>query len=379
MIWSIEWRLIRKYKEKFFLEALLAVAGLLISILTQERSPYYWAIFVITILASFVLMRKTYVEISNDEKQSKLEQAELQKIHQQLNNLQQERTQLRARNILIRKLINEGLISSEDVIKNIKKQAVYMLYIATNSFPVVQDKRRNNPYIIKADREYTKWLQDTMGFIKVGHSSSKFYLRTERNLPRKLKNTSIFSRYLKSELDRIFKEEWDEFLQRLSRKKRPLMKQTYKTYESKSYHEVLKCDFILSKSVTTDARIVNVLQQKLNDDLFKLLTEELQVDRLEMDANKQHEVSKFLRDISIAIILYEVPIKKRKTIVSLDDKLRESLEIETFTQFHNAATEDIESVLKQKMNTEESKKYALMIKKRAGEFKTAISEMGLNI
>jgi hypothetical protein len=269
---------------------------------------------------------------------------------------------------LLNNLINKGLIEEEEIYNRIRSGDLYAVYISPIPLPV-KDYPKN--------RLYPEFLEE-LRFVRMGRFSTLFITNRKR-LPKNLRNTKELQEFLLKKLDKTLSREWVEVLTWLKIQRKKELKEQYKLYKNKTYNEVLGLSITIIRGKVNEDNLGflhgNILPSKFKD----MLNEEIDLDKIHIPSNKKIAINKFVLGSSFELLFYGEKKTNLEKLKSIENELKNSLEIEKFTDYQYKSKEDITNVFKNKFTIQEAEKYADILIKRSKKYEIALRSLGISV
>lgn len=282
----------------------------------------------------------------------------------------------------LNKLIAEGLIREKDLLSFTRASDFFLLFVYSASLT----KLAGSLNIQRPQRQYPPFLEK-LGFVRLGKVSTFFLINKNRleGENEKLKNIKEMKIFLKNQLGKIRKKEWNDFTEQV----KEVNKKEYSRLKSKNYKDwgYLKYNFLLTETTMNPTNIgfiddeymglgIVSREQAINSQIL----EKSKPGRIEIDKQLKVKIRKIIRKLDISLLLDRVT-KADKDIINLkQDIIKGNLEIEYVIDFYKINVVDLASELVGiGLDKKKSKKIAKQIIKTTKIYKNALTELNITI
>lgn len=345
-------KIIKRYGIDIFL-LILAVVTQLLDI-WKDKIP---KIVTPLILASFALIdgiAKIIQEKGNTPAQIGKEVAK--SLDEEINAkaLKKEKKENAKRNEIVATLINKGWISPKRIEKEIEDEKFIMLYISPKKIPL---KKRLYPEEL-----------EKMGFIRL-EVTGKYWVSSERNLPKKLRDLNVLSEYLLFKSGEWVKKEMDE-----------LKKENEEEYKkTKGKNSIKNFNILVTKSNLQNLKHRFTQKNSFNPEFKEELISASKIQKLKLSEEEKVKLKKIISKAHLEILLEKIPQPHKIKFNEIEPKLTQKLNIRNFYDFRDKNKDDIKSILKSKFNDNLSEEYAKLLINKSKEFSKALSELGVEL
>ena len=280
---------------------------------------------------------------------------------QQLEYYAKQEEETKGYKIVMGKLLEEGVISNDDVLNNMKDPTVYVLYCYANQLPAENDGERLN-------RKYPEFLAK-MGFVRLRRQT--VFITTEKRIKKKFRTLSILRKYIIAKLRKVLKDEWDEHLNNLRESNRRL----YDKYSQLDYKEELYMNVLLIKAKFNDKNIGIINKYILRQELTELLTENTNLKKIKIVPEQKSKIKGIMMGMSIEHFFTGKSSEIVATIKKLEKDLKQKLAINYITDYASKSELDIEKIFETKFGKQDAKKFAQLIITNSAKIATALKTL----
>ncbi len=272
---------------------------------------------------------------------------------------------------LVNELLNNGLIEEEEVYNNIESKELYGVYCFANPLPIVKSRlKKYEP----GKRYYPKFFEDKLNFVRMGKRSS-FFVITSNRLPKELRDTLVLKKYILTEVDKLLKKEWRDFLDGLKSSKS--FKSKYHIYKKQRYKDILKFTVTIIRGKINENNLGYLYDKILPKAFYNLINQEVDLNKIDIPQEKKVAVKKFVLNSSFELFFYGIKDSDLTLLKALEQELKQKLSISSFIDYTKKSEEDIAKIFQNKFSKSTSLKYAKLLKKRSNEYKSALKALGI--
>lgn len=273
-------------------------------------------------------------------------------------------TGLEEQNLLITRLIKEGLITEKSVYKIIQKYKFYSLFCYQN----VPNQEAIQKVLGNTFRNPSLEAIESIGFIKVG-TRHNLYILPHAFLTSKLRNPFTLERVIKRQVVKY----WKSFLGLLKRKN----SQFYKKY-LKANPNPTNCTYMLSVSNFHDV-IINYIGYNAFSTKFKnLLQSQVDLNQLKKEVSKRkYDIHRFITTISYELFLLDLPEKDKEIFISKEESFKKKLSVNNFVDYKDKKNE-LTNELKKYFSQRKAANYAEIISTKSKKYFELFLALGIN-
>ncbi len=273
---------------------------------------------------------------------------------------------------IVTELIDRGLITNDDIVRNMEDSNVYFLYCY--AMPYIPRKYSHLKERFGKNRLYPPFL-NKIGFVRLPHQ--EVFLTTEKKIKPKFRELSKLREYLLKEIDKLFKKEWKTLLKDLSSDREFVS--DYRKLSKKKYRDVYKISIFLIRGKLSEKNLGRLNDGEFTKEIKELLTEEVVNTGLDLPEEKKTEIRKFVVSASIEHIFKGIPATDLAKIKKLEPTLKQELEIDKITDYSEKSLQDITKRFERVFSKNKASKYSKLLKKKSSDYNNALKELGISV
>lgn len=343
---------------------LLIVASLLITfILLMTSNP---SVAVYTAMLADAIQIATYL-VGLWQKEVPLEniQENIEDINQYI---QQEKERYQAREEIISRLINEGVILENELYNLIRNKEVILVFPYGKAIPrrIRGREYKQAPHIL---------LLEKIGFVRVTRKQNLMVAFTDR-LPQTLREVENINVFIKQELPRLWKQ--------ISEKaKREFPPDQYQIYEKWRDGKGFGITYIISKSMAQDFAIDYINRESFTSEFKKHILGAINWNELKKTIRKRRQqVKEVISKIAIDILLRSLPRHVKEKIIEHEDEIKNILNIKVFTDYAFIEEPRLKEVLLKFLSESEKgniDRYSSLIISEGKKYYESLTSLGITM
>lgn len=273
-------------------------------------------------------------------------------------------TNLEEQNVLIARLIKEGLINEKSIYKIIQRYKFYYLFCYQN----VPESDKVQKIMGIGFRNPSLEAIESIGFIKVG-TRHNLYVVPYDNLSERLKNPSTLEKVVRQ----LVTEHWEDFLIRLKQKKEAF----YNTY-MQTNPDPANCTYMISVSNFHDVILGYIGWNSFSREFKNLLQYQVNIKKLKKEVSKRkYDITKFVQSISYDLFLVDISSKEDKQkFIDKEEVIKKNLSVVNFTDYKDKK-EELKIELKKHFTDKKAIKYANLIADKSKKYDGILSALGI--
>jgi len=281
-----------------------------------------------------------------------------------------EKKESEAKERLISKLINEGVVREEELYSLIRNKEIIL------AFPYGEGLRSSIKSTVGYKRQPLANLLEKLRFVRVTRVQNLMVAFTD-NLPKNLRNIENLNYFIKKQLP----EDWKLISEKI--KQRFPASQYPKKFEKWRTGEKFSVMYILAKSLAHEFLIDFINKETFTDEFKKHIWKS--IDRRELRKvikRKRHKVKEIISKISVDFLLSNVPRRIRDKIVENEEKLKDTLGIKIFTDYRLIDKEELTQVLTEiipRVNKEDLERFSSTIIQESQSCYDLLNELGISL
>ena len=229
----------------------------------------------------------------------------------------------RAKENVMRKLLQNGVIKEKDIIDRSPTESLITVFHYGKSIP------RKIRLYFEEGKHPVRAVLDELRFHSVGFGKSYFYdAIREDALPKELRNINYLENYLKIKVQ----ENWSKVKLKIMNQNSDL----YNSYFGQDKNN-LRLSLLVAKVLPYNMKIDFITSSSFNSEfLSHFLTYK---ESLKLDTDKR-KLQEFIFNQSVEIFLEDVPPAERKKILTNESNIKELLNITKITDYRHVSRED---------------------------------------
>lgn len=269
---------------------------------------------------------------------------------------------------LLKRLVDRGVISIEDVYRHFETNDVFLIYCYANSVPQI-------PRFKHPARFYVEYLENGLKCVRLGSRSHLFVTNTRR-IPASLHDVKTLKDFLLVELDGVLRREWDNMIESLNSDKK--WKRYYNNYSKLKYNDVLKISLLVIRTKINSNNIGLLDRLILPREFYDVINEVVDLSKISMLPQTKTKVKNFVLDSSIELIFHDLEVTKLEKIKEFEPELKKRLNIIKLFDYLGREDNEIEKSFKQIFPDNLATDYSTLLKKRLREYQNALEKLGIN-
>ena len=336
--------------------ASLGIFLALISVISKIREGYHSR-------STHELIEDLSTSVNERDEQIQEAQELIRKQHQTTEARSKE---LEEQNILISRLIKEGLISEKDIFEIVLKDRLILLFCYQN----VPDQNNIQKNILKKDfRNPSLEAVEEIGFVKVG-TRSNLYVIPVNMLPKKLRSVEKIEKLLK----KLVKDKWSTFLKELH----TADKKYFNDYVEKG--DPTNCTYMITASNFHDLIIDEVGYNSFSSKFKNMLKYNVDIKKLRREISKRkHAIREFVKSISYELLLSDISVKKDIPVLqSSMDRISKKLGISNFLEFRDREA-DLKVEFSELFTEQKATKYSKSVARKSKKYCDLFYVLGIKL
>lgn len=271
---------------------------------------------------------------------------------------------LEEQNILIARLIKEGLINEKSIYQIIQKYKFYSLFCYQN----VPEQEKVQKIMGVSFRNPSLEAVESIGFVKVG-TRHNLYVIPHDYLTDILRNPLALEKAVRQ----LVIEHWVDFLEKLKQKN-----ETFAEKYIENNPDPANCTYMISVSNFHDVIIGNIGWNSFSREFKNLLQYHVNIKKLKKEISKRkYDINRFVRSISYDLFLVDISKEDKEKFIEKEEEIKNNLSVANFTDYRSKKS-DLKIELKKYFSERKSAKYAELISEKSMKYYELFSTLGID-